>query len=204
MTRTSVLRILEALQQGDDAAVAEGLARFRPWLHLLAGLQIDARLRGKFDASDVVQQTLLEACRDLPQFRGRTEAELLAWLRQVLAHVLNHQVRRYGGTQQRDMDREVSLEAALAHSSQRLGDMLAAPGSSPSQKAAGRELEVILADVMARLPDDYREVIVLRNLEGLPHEEVAGRMGRSVGATRMLWARALARLREMLQEAGVE
>jgi RNA polymerase sigma-70 factor, ECF subfamily len=204
MTRTSVLHILEALQRGDAAEVADGLARFRPWLHLLARLQIDAQFRGKFNASDAVQQTLLEACRDLPKFRGRTEAELLAWLRQILAHVLHHQVRGYRGTQQRDVAREVSLEAALAQSSQRLGDMLAAPGSSPSERAARSEEEVILAAVLARLPDDYREVILLRNLEGLSHEAVARHMQRSVGATRMLWARALSRLRQLLQDEGVE
>ena len=139
-----------------------------------------AGYRGEFDASDIVQQTLLEACRDLPQFRGGTEGELLAWLRQVLAHVLAHEFRRYAGTQQRDVAREVSLEHALAQSSQRLGDMLAGSGTSPSQQAVRREQEVLLAEVLARLPDDYREVIVLRNLEGLSHEEVAARMGRGV------------------------
>jgi RNA polymerase sigma-70 factor (ECF subfamily) len=194
----SVARLLSALADGDAQAQADVLLRFRPWLHLLARLQIDTRLQGKFDASDVVQQTLLEACRDLPKFRGRTEAELLAWLRQILAHVLAHHVRRYHGAQQRRLDREVSLEASLAESSQRLANVLAAPGSSPSQQAARREEEVQLAEVLARLPADYREVIILRNLEGLPHEDVARRMKRSVGATRMLWARALARLRELL------
>jgi RNA polymerase sigma-70 factor (ECF subfamily) len=86
----------------------------------------------------------------------------------------------------------------LAQSSQRLGRVLAAPGSSPSQQAMRHEKEVVLADLLARLPDDYREVIVLRNLEGLSHEEVARRMGRNVGAVRMLWTRALARLRQEL------
>jgi RNA polymerase sigma-70 factor (ECF subfamily) len=179
---------------------ADSLLRYEPWLKLLARMQIDTRFQGKFSASDIVQQTLLEACRDLPQFRGQTEAELLAWLRQILAHVLAHEVRRYRGTQQRDIDREVSLEAALAQSSQRLGDMLAASGSSPSMKAERHEQELRLADVLAKLPDHYREVIILRNLEGLSHEAVAERMGRSVGAVRMLWVRALAELRVALVE----
>jgi RNA polymerase sigma-70 factor (ECF subfamily) len=121
---------------------------------------------------------------------------LLAWLRQVLAHVLGHEFRRYAGTQQRDVAREVSLEQSLAQSSQRLGDMLAVSGSSPSQQAVRHEQEVMLAEVLVRLPDDYREVLILRNLEGLSHEEIAERMGRGVGAVRMLWVRALARLRK--------
>ncbi len=181
-----------------SAAQKEALLPYAPWLQLLARMQIDTRFQGKFAASDIVQQTLLEACRDLPQFRGTTEAELLAWLRQILAHVLAHEIRRYRGTQQRDLDREVSLEDALAQTSQRLGDMLADPGPSPSARVSQREQEVLLADVLAKLPDDYREVIILRNLEGLSHEEVARRMGRGTGAVRMLWVRALAALRVAL------
>jgi RNA polymerase sigma-70 factor (ECF subfamily) len=201
---SSLARLLGALRSGDAAAQGEILLRYQPWLRLLARLEIDSRFQGKFDPSDIVQQTLLEACRALPQFRGQTEAELAAWLRQILAHVLAHEIRRYRGTQQRDLAREVSLEQSLAQSSQRLGAVLAAPGSSPSQQAARHEQEVLLADVLARLPEDYRDVIVLRNLEGLSHEAIARRLGRSEGAVRMLWVRALARLREELRSAGWE
>jgi RNA polymerase sigma-70 factor (ECF subfamily) len=195
----TLARLLDAFRRGEASALGKLLNRYEAWLRLLAELQLDSRFQGKFDASDVVQQTLLEACRDLPQFRGQTEAELMAWLRQILAHVFAHEIRRYRGTRLRDMAREMSLEQALAQSSQRLGDILAASGSSPSQQAAQHEQEVLLADVLARLPDDYREVIILRNLEGLSHEEVARRMDRSVGAVRMLWVRALARLRQELE-----
>jgi RNA polymerase sigma-70 factor, ECF subfamily len=195
----SVVRLLEAVRQSDAAAQSEMLVRYQPWLGLLARLQIDTQFQGKFGASDIVQQTLLEACRDLRQFRGRTEAELLAWLRQILAHVLAHEVRRYRGTQQRDLAREVSLEQSLAQSSQRLGDLLAASTPSPSQRAIRHEEELRLADVLSQLPDDYREVIVLRNLEGLSHEEIARRLGRSVAAVRMLWVRALARFRQLIE-----
>jgi RNA polymerase sigma-70 factor (ECF subfamily) len=189
------LDVVDALRRNDPAARDLLVARYRSWLQLLARLQVESQFQGKFDASDLVQQTLLEACRDLSQFHGQTEAELLAWLRQILAHVLAHELRRYRGTQQRDLDREASLEQALAQSSQKLNDLLADPGSSPSQKAVKKEQEVLLADVLAKLPDDYREVIILRNMEGLSHEEVARRLGRGVGAVRMLWVRALARLR---------
>ena len=183
---------------GPDQVVATELERYRSWLGLLARLQVDARFRTKFDPSDIVQQTLLEAVRDWPKFRGRSEAELAVWLRQILAHVLLHEVRRYGGAQRRDIGREVSLEEALAESSQRLGAALAAPGSSPSEQAGRHELELRLADALARLPADYAEIILLRNVEGLSHEEAAGRMGRGAGAVRMLWVRALARLRQEL------
>src|SRR5262249_15133212 len=131
----SLVQLLDALRGGSAEAQGEILQRYQPWLRLLARLQLNQRFQGKFDASDVVQLTMLEAFRAFGQFRGSTEAELTAWLRQILAHVLAHEMRRYHGTAQRDVSREVSLEQALLESSQRLGDMLAAPGSSPSQKA---------------------------------------------------------------------
>jgi RNA polymerase sigma-70 factor (ECF subfamily) len=183
---------------GSQPAVLAELERYRSWLAVLARLQVAPRFRAKFDPSDIVQQTLLEAVRDWPRFRGRTEPELAAWLRQILAHVLLHEIRRHGGARRRDVGREVSLEQALAESSRRLGTALAAPGSSPSERAGRHEMELRLADALARLPADYAGVILLRNVEGLPHEEVARRMGRGVGAVRMLWVRALARLRQEL------
>jgi RNA polymerase sigma-70 factor (ECF subfamily) len=178
----------------------EELPRYRTWLALLARVEVEARWRRKFDPSDVVQQTLLEAHRAAAQFRGRTEAEWLGWLRQILARVLAHEIRCYQGTQRRDVGREVSLEQSLAGSSGKLGAMLAGHDPSPSAHADRREQEVRLAEALARLPDDYREVLLLRNFEGLSHEEVAGRMGRAAGAVRMLWVRALARLRSEMGE----
>ena len=199
----NLFQLVSAQSHGDEAARAAVLAPFQPWLRLLARLQIDRDFQGKFDPSDIAQQTMLEAYRDLPKFRGQSEPELLAWLRQILAHVLGHEIRRHRGTQQRDLDREVSLERSLEQSSLRLGAILADRGPSPSQQAVTHEQEVRLAEVLARLPAEYRDVIILRNLEELPHEEIARRMGRSVGAARMLWLRALAELRsEIVDKSG--
>jgi RNA polymerase sigma-70 factor (ECF subfamily) len=184
-----------------DPIAPVALERFRSWLGFLARLQVEPRLRAKFDASDVVQQTMLEAVRAWASFRGGTEAELAAWLRQILARVLLHERRRVEGAQRRDLGREVSLEQALAESSRRLGDLLAAPDTSPSERAGRHELELRLADAMAKLPTDYAEVILLRNIEGLSHDQIARRMGRGSGAVRMLWVRALARLRQELDLA---
>lgn len=191
--------LLDAFREGRAQAGEELLRRHLSWLKLLARLEIDTRYRGKFDESDVAQQVMLEAVRDIPQFRGRTEAEFATWLRRILAHVLAHEFRRYRGTQKRDITQEVSLEQTLQHSSQRLGDVLAASVSSPSHQLLRNEQELLLADVLSRLPEDYREVILLRNLEGLSHDDVAERMGRGVGAVRMLWVRALAELRQEME-----
>ncbi len=184
-----------------DLASAPQLNQYRDWLRLLARLQVDTRFQGKFDASDIVQQTLLEACRDLPKFRGQTQGELLAWLRGILAHVIGHQVRRYGRTLARDAGREVSLDASLAATSCALAHVLAADQTSPSQNVAREEEGVRLAQVLESMPADYREVLILRNLEGLSHEAVAQRMNRSPGAIRMLWVRALARFRAEFEGA---
>ena len=188
---------------GSDSHSVGELERYRSWLGLLVRLQVEPRFRAKFDPSDIVQQTMLEAMRGWLNFRGATEAERATWLRQILARVLLHEMRRFGAAQRRDVDREVSLEQALAESSRQLGDALAAPGSSPSERASRHELELQLADALARLPADYAEVILLRNVEGLSHDEIAVRMGRGVGAVRMLWVRALTRLRRELDPPSV-
>src|SRR5688572_15075563 len=91
--------LLDHARRGDAPAQGNLLRRFEPWLGLLARVQLESHFQAKFDASDVVQQALMEAVRAFPQFRGSTEAELTAWLRQILAHALAHEIRRYRGTQ---------------------------------------------------------------------------------------------------------
>jgi RNA polymerase sigma-70 factor (ECF subfamily) len=193
-----VTTLLAASRAGDPQAVGHLLENYRPLLRVLADREIGMRLQAKVDASDLVQQTMLEAVRALPEFRGASEGEWQAWLRRILARRISHEVRRHRGTLMRGAANEVSIDQSLAQSSQRLRAMLAAEQTSPSQQAMGNERTVAIAAVLDRLPADYREVIVLRNLEGLSHEEVARRMKRSPGAVRMLWLRALARLREEL------
>lgn len=176
------------------------LVRHEAYLKMLAGLEIDSRFQGKFSASDAVQQTLLEAWRGWENFRGHTEAERMAWVRGILAHQLAHLARHFAGVQKRDVSRELSLDASLAQSSQRLDQLLAAGGPSPSAVAVAAEQRLRLAEVLERLPEDYRQVILLRNLQDLPYEEIARRMGRGTGAVRMLWVRALTHLREQIQD----
>ncbi len=190
--------IVDALRSGDRDVQGRVLAQYEPWMRLLARYQMETRLKRKFDASDIVQQAMMEALKSFGKFRGSTEAELVAWLRSILANVLAHEVRRYHGAKKRDAAREVSLERSLAETSRRLVETLAAGESSPSAHASRREEEVVLVEALERLPDDYREVIFLRNIEGLPHDEVAERMNRTPGAVRMLWVRALRELRRDL------
>ena len=155
-------------------------------------------MQGKVDASDVVQETFLEAHRDFAQFRGGSETAFIGWLRGILVSNLANVVRRYRGTQARDVRLEQQLVVELDRSSQQIDRGLAAPQSSPSQHAARREQAVLLANALDRLPEQYREVIILRHLEGLKFPEVARRMGRTEGSVQKLWARALTELRRSL------
>ncbi len=200
----SMVARLDALRQGDRGAVENALERYAPWLRLLARHEVESRFRARFDPSDVVQYAMLEAVRSFESFEGRTDAELTAWLRKILARALSHEVRRHKGAQKRDVGREQSLERDLEEVSGRWNAALAARDASPSMEAVQKESSLELAAALERLPDDYREVVILRNLEGLEHEEVARRMGRSSGAVRMLWVRALVELRNELgtDEAG--
>lgn len=192
---------IAAARAGSVSAADALFRRFEPWLKIIAHAQAESRFAAKFDAADVLQQTFIAATRDLPGFRGSTEAEFMAWLRQILAHTLAHEIRRYAGTLKRDIDREVSLDQDLTAVSQRLGDLLPDNRPTPSQDAAAADRQLRLARILDRLPPDYREVLILRHLEGLSHEAIAARLDRKPGAVRMLWVRALARLRE---EAAVD
>jgi RNA polymerase sigma-70 factor, ECF subfamily len=185
---------------GTGDALGLLLDRYGNYLGLLARVQVGRRLQGKIDPADLVQETFLEAHRHFPTFRGQSEPEVVAWLRQIMAGVLANQLRRYLGTQGRDIRMERELAGELDRSSQALDRGLADPGPTPSNQAVGRERAVLLADALGRLPDDYREVIILRNLEELPFADVASRMGRSEDSVQKLWVRALAKLRAALEE----
>lgn len=173
--------------------------RFRQYLILLARLHLGDRAQSKLDASDVVQETLLEAHRKRAQFRGRSEAEMAAWLRQMLAFSIAD-ARRAQGRAKRDVWRERSLEAALDDSSSKLEALLVAPQSSPSQRAARQEQLVRLADALAQLPEDQREAVVQKHLQGDTVAAIAQSMGRSETAVGGLLRRGTARLRELMIE----
>jgi RNA polymerase sigma-70 factor (ECF subfamily) len=180
---------LALARAGDQDALGEVLEAYREYLRLLARPRVGPGLRVRVDASDLVQETLLEAQRDFHQFLGNSEGEVIVWLRQILIRNLADQVK-YHQSEKRDMGREQSLEALVEQDHM----ALAAPLSTPSGHASRREQAVALANAMASLPPDYREVIVLRHMEGQSYEAVAARMGRTPGAVRMLWLRAVERL----------
>jgi RNA polymerase sigma-70 factor, ECF subfamily len=191
-------QLLHQAKVGDGPALGRLLEMYRAYLIVLARVQIGRRLQGKVDASDLVQEAFLGACRDFPQFRGTTEREFLAWLRQILASLLANLVRHYQGTQRRDVRLERRLTVELDQSSQALNGSLVAGQCSPSQHAMRREQSVLLAEALGRLPEEWRELLILRHLDGLSFPEVAERLGRSVDSLKKQWPRALASLRRLL------
>jgi RNA polymerase sigma-70 factor (ECF subfamily) len=177
----TVSDLIRRVHAGEQGAREQLFNRYDAYLHVLARAQLGRHLRGKCEASDVVQ-------------------ELLAWLRRILSHNLFNEARRFAA-QQRDTSREISIDqvrAGVEHSSVALARGLAADTPTPSQVASQRESAVRLADALAKLPEDYRDVLMLRVFEELPAEEVAQRMNRTAGAVRMLQMRALQALREVM------
>lgn len=185
---------------GDAEALGQLLHAYGTYLLLLARMAIGRRLQGKLDPHDLVQETFLEAHRHFPRFQGDDEPQLVAWLRQIMAAKVANLVRHYFGTQGRDVRLEQDLVIELNNSSRLFARELVASLTSPSQQAAKREQAVLLADALEHIPEDYREVIILRHLESLPFPEVARRMGRSEDSVQKLWLRGLARLRQTLGE----
>ena len=203
-TPSNMEHLLQQARAGTPECLGKLLQYYANYLRLLASTHIDEKLRARCSPSDIVQETYCEAHRDFEQFRGETEAEFLAWLRTILAHNLAREVERHILAAKRDVRREIPLDrigAALDRSAMRLGSVLADTGPSPSSNIHRQDRAVILANYLAQLSADYQEVLVLRHCEGLSFGEIAQRMKRTSGAARMLWLRAISRLRDQI-DAG--
>jgi len=202
-SRSHANLLIGRARRGSKSSLGTLLEQYRNYLVVLAATQIEKKLQPRVSPSDVVQETMLRAHKNFGQFRGTTEQELLAWLRQILVNNLARFVEQHMLAARRDVRREVSIErlgAALEQSTVQLAALVPSEGKSPSMAVQQREEAVVLADRLAHLPADYRDVLVLRNLQGLPFEDVAQRIGRSVGATRMLWLRAIEKLRTVYRQ----
>ena len=196
----SACDLLKRAKSDGGDAIGAVLQQYRNYLAVLAGTQIGPQLQRRVSTSDVVQETMLRACEHFGQFRGTTEQELLGWLRQILTNNIARVVEKHVLAARRDIRRKAQIEQigqSVEQSAIRLEGMLAARVDPPSLQARRKEDAVILSDRLSALSDDHREVLVLRHLQGLEFEKIAEQMKRSVPATRMLWLRALEKLRAM-------
>lgn len=178
-------------RQGNRIALDQVFTVCLPYLRVAAHQDLDAALRARLDALDVVQETLIEAYRDFPHFHGRSKKDLLAWLRQILHNNLANERRRHIATAMRSIRCEVPLSATA------LSQLTVAAhkdGESPSEQALARERRATLERALLRLPEHYRQVLLLRTWEELTFAQIGARLCCSAEAARKLWGRAVEEL----------
>ncbi len=193
---------IDEARDGSREAIGRLIDSCRAYLLLVANEELDPSLRVKVAASDLVQDTLLAAQAEFPRFRGRSQGELMSWLRRVLLNDLADLRRRY---QQADK-RAISREEPLAGDSRADRPAVQLPTRDPTPRAnsIAREEAAALQRAMAGLPDDHRRAVTLRNWERLTFAEIAERMNRTPEAARKLWVRAIERLRDELSDSDGE
>ena len=175
------------------------IAKYEPYLRMLARTQMRRAYQAKVGASDMVQQVMMQAVQGFDGFRGTTEAEFRGWLRQILAHHLCH-LDRDLHRDKRDIRREQSMEQKLAKSSMRLEGLLAGDGPTPSQNVAMSESVLRIADAIERLPETQRDAVRLHYLDGMKLSEVATALDKSTGAVAGLLHRGMKTLRKQLED----
>ncbi len=195
---TSEPRVLIALaRQGDSGALGRLLEVYRRYVQIMASIHLDRSVRHRLSASDIVQETFVQALRNFDQFRGTTEPELLQWIRRIAASRMAMASRQFH-SQRQNVRLEESLNEAMESWSDHIANTIGTRGSSPSQQVSKREQAVLLANALAELPDDYREVILLRHFQDLPFAAIAEQMGRSLDSVKNIWVRAIRRMRELI------
>ncbi len=187
---------IAAAHNGSQEALGALLERYRRYLLRVANQQIARPLQTKGSSSDLVQDTFLEAQRIFGRFHGESAGELRAWLHAILLNKVATFTRRYRDTDKRRAGREVPIDGGSMDGAGRRD--LPAVDVTPSSRVIHAERAEALSAALNRLPEHYRQVIHMRQWEDLPFEEIAGRLGRTVDATRMLWWRAIARLHKEL------
>jgi RNA polymerase sigma-70 factor (ECF subfamily) len=169
----------------------------RQYLLMIANEVIGPQLQAKLGASDLVQDTFLEAQRHLDAFRGQTKGELRAWLRRILECRLANIRRSYLATEKRAASREVTLDQFVDESGVKL-EALECRSPSPSNHALRSEWVEAVEEALERMPEHYRQAVCLRHQEQLSWEEIGQRMSCTADAARKVWSRAIQQLRREL------
>ena len=199
MTDVNTSELISLARDGRYQAKSKLLAYFREYVRLLARLHMKPMFNSKFDESDIVQETLMQADRAFHQFRGKTENELAAWLRQILANKGAAMARGYL-TEKRNVQVEVQMHDGIDASSINIANILPADVQSPSSLLSQQERSVRLATAISRVSGDKREVLILHGLQGMSIPDVAKSMGRTEASTWKLWARGLQDLRRLASQ----
>lgn len=181
--------VLDRALRGDAAARGVLFERFRPYVRRLVQVSRQGLSPARADDSDLIQDALFAANKAFDRFRGTTTAEFAGWLREVTIRVVGHVTRFHQGAGKRASGREAMLNP----------DGLAIPdGSSPDARAMRHEEHARIAEALERLPEDMRQLLLSRTVEGLSYREIAARTDRTEAALRIHYVRALRKLREFL------
>ena len=187
--------LVEQARIGNSAAQDKLFQQLRPYLMMIANTQLDQQLHAKLGPSDIVQQSMLRAFQELPQYRGTTDAEFKAWLRQILINE-TRLARRGFAANKRDLRREQRLDAiASSDESQDPFD----GALTPASRTLADEQSAAVQRLIGLLPESYQTVIRLRNWEEFTFEEIATRMGMSVSGVAKIWYRALVEIQLLYQ-----
>jgi RNA polymerase sigma-70 factor (ECF subfamily) len=193
-------RLLQQVRVGDPQAFDELFARHRPYLRQVIDLRLDPKLRTRVDPSDVVQETQLEAFRRLPDYLDRRPMAFRLWLRKTAHERLLMVKRHHRGAARRSVQREVPLPDG---SSFQLAQQILDRGLTPGQQAERRELARQVREAVGRLSEIDREILLMRNLEGLSNHDVAQVLQIDPDAASQRYGRALLRLRKLLVDRGL-
>ncbi len=185
----------------ETEAVNQVWGEYRAYLETLTFIQINPRLRSKFNMSDIVQDTLVKALRDRERIEAMDADARKRWLRKMLVHTLLDEIDRWRA-QQRDVGREESLDAVAAESSCRLKSWIVAEGTSPSGQAAQHEEALRLLEALSKLEARQRQALILQKYHGWTLAQIAERLGCTAGAVAGLHARGLKELRKYLPDLG--
>jgi RNA polymerase sigma-70 factor, ECF subfamily len=191
MDHHSSQQLLSEAKGGSRDALGRLLHQLRPYLRIVARGAHRGTLVNQIDDSDLVQDAIVEVTRSFERFRGAEVPEFLAWLRQVVSNTVHKSIRQHVGTKKRNAGR-IEPGQELDH----------IPGLDhrPERIAQVREEAARLAEVIEKLPMAMQQVLHMRLIDDLPHAQIAVQLGRSEQATRMLFVRAIRKLRELFDE----
>ncbi len=185
----------------DPVEFESEVQKFRPYLLVLARGQIPRSLQGRIEASDVVQDTLLEAFRKQSDFRGSNAQTLAGWLRSLLNYNMIDAVRRHSRLS-RDVAREIRAPRSMEESALGLEGLLIADQSTPSHHFANEQRSIQLAIAIEALPATQRDAILMRYTQAMSIAEIAAAIDKTNVAVAGLLKRGLANLRESLARSN--
>jgi RNA polymerase sigma-70 factor, ECF subfamily len=196
----SIKVLLDRASSGDSLARQQLLARHREQLLRMVARRIDSRVAARIDASDVVQDALIEANRKLDAYLRDRPLPFFPWLCRLAFEHIRQMHRHHLGTQMRAVAREVTTNPGLADdSSTRLLDRLIASGTSPSAQMVRQEQVGRALQHLGRLAPNEREILVMRYLDDLSFAEIAATLGISEDTAKIRHYRALVRIRGLFE-----